>query len=366
MRALASYPPPPVLSSAMASAGERDEATRELVTSTGLKLADLLDRMERPYRPRTELVEDWRTAQSLSADVPALRPSADWLLDQIALRDAQAQQLRAALEPDITDHLRDRKAGYRLDALAPALDAQRTAHLGQAREVVRNYTAAAYSGREREAQLLLDAFPVPARALDVSGPARAWRLRSATAQDAVDALAARREAAMSEDGTEYFADPERLHAESAYLAAREGQLHLVHDALGRLAHPAALPSDVPEELADVPAGQPQRRLTEAFGTPERALQVLDGQLNYLRQQPVPAHRRSTASAEIDLLAHVRDQLHNLTQPDLDLDADQIRTRLEAAMTRPATAERPARAAAAHDQAHTEGLLAGPSTTGVQR
>ncbi|TQK42342.1 hypothetical protein FBY35_3734 [Streptomyces sp. SLBN-118] len=56
MRALASHPPPSVLSPAMAAAGELDQATRELVTSSGLKLADLLDRMEQPYRPRAELV----------------------------------------------------------------------------------------------------------------------------------------------------------------------------------------------------------------------------------------------------------------------------------------------------------------------
>jgi hypothetical protein len=65
--------------------------------------------MGHPYRPRAELVDDWHTAENLAADIPALRERADWLLDQIALRDAGAQQLRTVLEPDITDYQRDQR-----------------------------------------------------------------------------------------------------------------------------------------------------------------------------------------------------------------------------------------------------------------
>lgn len=135
-------------------AGEQDEATADLVLSTGLRIADLTDRMKRAYRPHAELIEDWHTVESLAADVQAFRQTADWLLDQIALRNAHAQ-LRAVLEPDITDYLRDRRAdGAPLGLPASALDAPRAAHLAQARDTVRAYTAAAHSGREPEAQPL--------------------------------------------------------------------------------------------------------------------------------------------------------------------------------------------------------------------
>ncbi|MCZ1011965.1 hypothetical protein O1L68_40355 [Streptomyces lydicus] len=118
MRAFTSYPPPSVLARSLQSADEHDEVTEELVVSTGRKTADLFDRLERTRRPRSALVEDWRAATALAADAPALQATADWLLDQIALRDAHAQQLRAVLEPDITDHLRDRHTDGRLLAAA--------------------------------------------------------------------------------------------------------------------------------------------------------------------------------------------------------------------------------------------------------
>ncbi|MGX1886799.1 hypothetical protein [Streptomyces sp. NPDC055287] len=366
MRAFTPCPPPTVLAQSLTRAGGMDEATEELVTDTGLKTADLLDRLERVYRPRSDLVADWRTVASLSQDVPALKAGADWLLDQIALRDAHAQQLRAVLEPDITDHLNDlRRAGQR-GAPAPTLDAQRTAHLAQARETVRVYTAAAHSGREQDAQHLLDTFPIPARTLHTSGPARTWQHRSATARESAEDLAARRQASVAEDRADYFADPERLHAETSYLAAREGQLHLVHDALGRLAHPTAPPNDLPQALADVAAAQTRRRLIEAFGTPERALQTLDGRISYLQQQPIPAHRRTTAGPEAELLVQVRDQLQDLTEPEPQLNADRIRARLEQAMARPTPADPTRPTAAAHDLAHAHGLSASPSAGGVQR
>ncbi|MFJ5951421.1 hypothetical protein [Streptomyces noursei] len=370
MRALASYPPPSVLGPSLERAGEQDEATEELVVSTGLRIADLLDRLERAYRPRAELIEDWHAVKALSADVPALSGIADWLLDQIALRDAPAQQLRAVLEPDVTDFVRDRQADSAPLGVAPALDAPRAAHLAQARKAVRAYTADMYAGREQEARHLLDAFPAPARALSTSGPAAAWRRHSATAQDAVEALATRRAAITAEDSTDYFADPELLHAETSYVAAREGQLHLMHDALGRLAFPNPTPGDLPDELAPVAAAQTQRRVTEAYGTLERAAQVLDGQIHYQLQQPVPAHRRATASPETDLLTRARGALKDTAAASVPFDEVHIRARLQEAMARPATPAGPDPAApatpTAHDQAHTQSLAIGSVTSGVGR
>ncbi|MEU0163535.1 hypothetical protein ABZ154_33305 [Streptomyces sp. NPDC006261] len=81
------------------------------MVDTGLRIVDLLDRLERPFRPRADLIDMWHAVETLSANVPILTDTADWLLDQISLRDAPAQQLRAVLEPDITDYLRDQRAG---------------------------------------------------------------------------------------------------------------------------------------------------------------------------------------------------------------------------------------------------------------
>jgi hypothetical protein len=374
MRALAGYPPPSVLAQSLERAGEQDEVTADLVVSTGLKIVDLLDRLERGYRPRAELIEDWHAVESLSADVPALTDAADWLLDQISLRDAPAQQLRAVLEPDITDYLRDRRADGHLPGVTlptlpalPALDAPRAAHLAQARETVRAYTAAAHAGREQEAQQLLDSFPIPGRPLATSGPATTWRRHSATAQDAVEDLAAQRAATTAEASYDLFADPELLHAETSYLAAREGQLHLMHDALGRLAFPAPAPHDLPDALAPVVAAQTQRRIIEAFGTPERAAQALDGQLRYQLQQPVPAHRRATTGAETDLLTRTRAALEHTTAAGIPLDEENVRARLRKAMTRPAVRAVPIAAApATHGESHTRALQGDPSTPGVRR
>lgn len=364
MRALASYPPFSILARSLERAGELDEATADLVVSTGLRIVDLLDRLERAYRPRTELIEDWHAVESLSADVPALTELADWLLDQISLRDASAQQLRAVLEPDITDYLRDRRAGGPLLGVR-ALDAPRAAHLAQARETVRAYTAAAHAGREQEARQLQDAFPIPARPLTISGPAGAWRQNSATARDAVEDLTARRAATTAEDSTDYFADPELLHAETSYLAAREGQLHLIHAALGRLAFPAPAPRDLPEALVPVAAAQTQRRVIEAFGTLERTAQALDGQIHYQLQQPVPAHRRATTGAETGLLTRTRDALEKTAAADVPLDEEHIRARLQKALARPAAPAGIGPAApTAHDEAHTQALSA--TTLGVNR
>lgn len=381
MRALSSCPPSAVLDQSLQNTDEHDEATAELVDSTALKMAGLLDRLEGVYRPRPEeRIEDWHTVKSLAADVPALTELADWLLDQIALRDAHAQQLRAVLEPDITDHLQDRRADGHLLGAVRILDEQRTAHLSQARETVRAYTTAVHSGRGQEAQQLLDAFPIPARSLTTSEPTAAWRRTSATAQAAIEDLTAQRAATTAEDGADYFADPELLHAQTAYLAAREGQLDLIHDALGRLAHPVSAPRDLPEELAPVATAQPQRRLMEAFGTLDRAHQVLDGQISYLLQQPTPGHRRATTGAEVDLLTRVRGALEQVSSPGTPLNEDDIRARaknfrdrLQQAMARPAAPDDPAPAArTAHDDSHTHAqalalaLAPGPATPEVHR
>ncbi|MFJ5817339.1 hypothetical protein ACIQGT_26095 [Streptomyces sp. NPDC093108] len=370
MRALSSCPPPSVLTQALEDPGDQDKDTAELVGGTSLKTADLLDRLERAHRPRTELVEDWRALESLATDVPALRDAADWLLDQIALRDAPAQRLRAVLEPDIADYLRDRHASGHLHGIAvPALDKQRTAHLAQARETVRAYTAGAYSGREQEAQKLLDVFLVPDRPMEISGPAAAWRRDSATAQDAVKNLAAQRAAITAQDGSDYFADPELLHARTSYLAAREGQLHLIHGALGRLAYPAEVPRDLPEALAPVAAAQTQRRIIEAFGTPERATQALGGQIHYQLQQPVPAHRRATTGAETDLLTRTRAALEHIAAASIALNEEDIRARLQA-MARPTTFAGPGpkvpAVPPAHGEVHTQALTAGSVAPKVER
>ncbi|MFE0774153.1 hypothetical protein [Streptomyces sp. NPDC058861] len=363
MRALTGYPPHSVLCPSLRHAGEPEEPTTQLVISTALRIIDLLERAERIDRPRAELIEDWHAAESLTADVPALAPLADWLLDQIALRNAAAQQLRAVLEPDLADYLRDQQAAGILPGTTTPLDTQRATHLAQARHTIRAYTAALYAGREGEAQDLLDAFPIPARALSTSGPATAWRQSSTTAQDAVDALAAQRAATTAEDSFDFFADPELLHAETSYLAAREGQLHLIHDALGRLAFPSPIPRDLPLALVPVAAAQTQRCLTEAYGTLERAAQALDGQIRYQLQQTLPVHRRTTTGTESDLLTRTRNALNDLTHTGAAFDAEDIRTRLHQAMNRPTTHElsdpyAPAASAASHGQAHTQALATG--------
>ncbi|WP_330335859.1 hypothetical protein [Streptomyces sp. NBC_00557] len=373
MRDLAGYPPASVRARSLEMAGDLEEDTEALLVSAGQQTGELLNRMEYPFRSRAEFVEDWRAAENLAADVPALRAAADWLLDQIALRDAGAQQLRSVLEPDITDYERNLHAA---GGAGPRLDEERTAHLAQARSAVRAYTAAVHSGREQEARQILEAFPVPARSLESSGPATAWRQASATARQAVDALAAQRAATTAEEGGDYVADPELLHARTHYLAAREGQLHLVHDALGRLAHAAEIPRGLPAELAEVAAAQMQRRLIEAFGTTDRARRVLEGQISYQLQQPPGAHRRTATQGEADLLMRVRDALEEVSGTGTPLDAQDIRARaehfqarLEYAMARQATLrpDGPGRAVpTAHEQAQAQALAAGNTTPGVQR
>jgi hypothetical protein len=334
MRAFNAVPPPAVLFRAVAASGQRDEAIEDLVISTSADLADLLQRLPEAHRPRQELIEDWRTLEPLTADVPVLRETADRLLDQIALRDAHAQQLRAVLEPDITDYLRDRRGGdHLLDAAAvPVLDRERTTHLIQARETVRAYTAAAHAGREQEAQHILDAFPIPGRPLGISFAAAAWRRRALDAQPAVDDLAAQRQALAAEEN--YSADPELMHAQTAYLAAREGQLHLLHDLLGRLVDPAPVPRELPFEVAEFAAAQSLRRVIEAFGTTHRARQSLEGRFSYLQERPVPASQRAAVEAEGALLTEALRKLGQIPGMGGVADESSIRARTQRAMARP--------------------------------
>ncbi|MER6434637.1 hypothetical protein ABT272_45025 [Streptomyces sp900105245] len=361
MRDVAVALPPSVLARSLALAGEEDDVVGELMVATTLTLAGLYDRLEHGHHDgRAGFVDDWHAIEALAADVPGLREPAGWLLDEIALMDASAQQLRAVLEPDITDYLHDRTiSDQHPDAAPPRLDGPRTAHLAQAREAVRAYTAAAYSGRDSEAQQLLDAFPVPARSLHVSGPARAWREQSATARAAVHtvtALRATATATAAEEGADPLPDPERLHAKSAYLAARDAQLRLQHDALGRLAAPTPLPDGLPEELHGVAAHGMQRRLAEAFGSPERARQVIEGRIVYHHQQSEAGGQQESAAesvAEAALLTAARATLD--AQPVRPayalLDEQLIARRVDRIMSAPAPARLRAsvagRAAAPH-------------------
>ncbi|WP_239769010.1 hypothetical protein [Streptomyces sp. CL12-4] len=363
MRALSDFPPPSVVPLALRAAGQ-DASTAELIAATGQNVTALLDRLENPYRSHGELVDDWHALQALAADVPAFTGTADWLLDQIALRDAFAQRLRDVLEPDITDHLHHQAASPQ--APAPALDEQRAAHLAQAHATVRAYTAASYSGRPQEARRIRDAFPAPARALTASGPATAWRRASTTAQRAVEDLAEQRAATLDDDA-DYLADPRLLHARIAYLSARHGQVHALHDALGRLAFPTEHPAALPAAVVPVAAAQTDRRLIEAFGTLDRALPALDGQITYQRQ-----HGPDASGTEADLLTTARTALDRLTTAVVPLDENEIRARLQQAMARPAPLPEPAPAApapaapAAHHETHIQAQAAGPSTPGIHR
>ncbi|WP_148088506.1 hypothetical protein [Streptomyces sp. PanSC9] len=111
------------------------------------------------------------------------------------------------------------------------------------------------------------------------------------------------------DSADPLPDPKRLHAKSAYLAARDAQLRLQHDALGRLAAPVPLPGGLPEELHEVAVHGMQRRLAEAFGSPERARQVIDGRITYHHQQQsaagVQQESATESAAEADLLTAAR-------------------------------------------------------------
>jgi hypothetical protein len=123
---------------------------------------------------------------------PTFEQKAPWTSEQIAPRlvssarrcRAPAQQLRAVLESDITDHLHHQTTSLHTPGTpavsAGALDKQCVAHLARACATVRAYTAAAHSRRPQEAQHVREALPIPARALTVSGPAAAWRRASTT------------------------------------------------------------------------------------------------------------------------------------------------------------------------------------------
>ncbi|MFE7779341.1 hypothetical protein ACFU5O_36875 [Streptomyces sp. NPDC057445] len=369
MRDFTPAPPQAVIEQALGSARTPNTVAQGLITETALHVADMLERLQHTNRDREGLVVDWKGLTPLAEDVPVLGESAQWLLDQIALRDAAAQQLRAVLEPDITDHLNDREATARTSRTpAPPLDPQRTAQLEQARATVRAYTAAAYSGHSNDAQHLLDALPIPARTLQPSAPAAAWRRASFTARDAALSLAAQRQGSLED-----AAHPERVHADAAYWQAREAQLQHLHDAFGRLAAQTDVPHLLPAELAGIVAGQREHRIREAFGTTDRARQFLTGQLAYLQQEPVPPYRRTTTAGEVERLASVLARLDELpTTAEAGLDEGRIRERLARAMARPQprhentgleAVETPTPAAQA---AHPHSYTPDPSTPGVRR
>jgi hypothetical protein len=167
-------------------------------------------------------------------------------------------------------------------------------------------------------------------------------------------------AAALDDDAGYVPDPHLLHARIAYLAARSGQLHALHDALGRLAFPTEPPATLPADIVPVAAAQTERRLIEAFGTLDRALQALDGQITYQRQ-----HGQGASGTEADLLTTARTALDRLTTATIPLDENEIRARLQQAMARPAPLPEPA-APAAHHETHIQAQAAGPSTPGIHR
>ncbi|MCX4826942.1 hypothetical protein OG883_45735 [Streptomyces sp. NBC_01142] len=360
MRDFTPFPPPGIVARALASSGEQGLATEALIEESAASVCNLLARAQLPYRSRDELVADWRTLDAMAANVPVLAESTLWLLDEMALRDVHAQQLRAILEPDITDHLTDRLTSTRLGDQRgyPPLDPQRTALLQQARQAVRAYTAAAHGGQPRAAQQLLDAFPVPARALEVPGPAAAWREVSSTAQQAAGRLADQRALAFEETSASYLADPELLNATRGYLDTRQAQLQVVHDALGRLNDgPAPVPGLLPAELADAAAGLSVLRVTEAFGTTARARQALDGQIAYQKQRPASPPWRLPRDLEVVRLQTVRDRLDQLPGESPALDERDIHQRVRAVMTRttpaaPAVSLPPLRRPAAADPRHS--------------
>ncbi|MER7720860.1 hypothetical protein ABTX99_28615 [Streptomyces flaveolus] len=362
MRALSDYPPPSIVSLALSAAGQ-DASTAELIAATGQNVTALLDRLENPYRPHHELVDDWHTLQALA---PAYTETADWLLDQIALRDASAQRLRAVLEPDITDHHhqatspppppRHSMSSAPPTSRRPAPPSAPTPPLP---------TPAA----RRKPDASGTPSPPPPGPLTASGPATTWRRASTTAQQAVEALAEQRAATLDNDA-DYLADPRLLHARIAYLSARHGQLHALHDALGRLAFPTEPPATLPADLVPVAAAQTARRLIEAFGTLDRAAQALDGKITYQRQ-----HGPDAPGTEADLLTTARTALDCLTTTVVPLDENEIRTRLKQAMARPTPQPDPAPASpaptapaarAAHHESHVQARAAGPATPGIYR
>ncbi|MEV6668578.1 hypothetical protein [Streptomyces nigra] len=226
--------------------------------------------------------------------------------------------------PQLTGYARERRTGGALLGTVPVLDEARAAHLARARESVRAYTAAAHSGRASDARQLLDVFPVPARALSAGGAAAAWGESSATARDAVRVLAAQRAAATAE----VSAGPELLHAATCYVAAREGQLHLVRDVLGRLAFPVPVSRGLPVVLAPVAAVRTHCRVIEASALWSAPAETLEGQIRYQLRQLVPVHRRATTGAERDLLSRALGALERVRAVGVLFHEEDVRARLQ--------------------------------------
>ncbi|CAL9668122.1 hypothetical protein SUDANB176_07328 [Streptomyces sp. enrichment culture] len=77
------------------------------------------------------------------------------------------------------------------------------------------------------------------------------------------------------------------------------------DALGRLTTPPTAAPGLPEGLREATTGLTLHRLTEAFGSPERAREILDGRIACFQQQPAPAHRAEETPTELALLQTAR-------------------------------------------------------------
>ncbi|MFJ5220513.1 hypothetical protein ACIP98_38260 [Streptomyces sp. NPDC088354] len=336
--------PGPVLDAVVAAAEfpEGNVAAR-LATDAG-RLALIFERLELP-RGRAQYIEDWLQLDYLTEDVPVLRATAEVLLDQVALHDHRAQRLRAALEPDVSDHREDVAHAMRTGAAVPVLDEQRTAQLLLARQAVRELTAALHTGRDGFADRVMETFPVPPRLIGASWGAQMWRDASPAAQTAVAQVREQREAVFAQD-SDLPREPELMQASRTYLEARGAMLHILHDVLGRLTHLPG-PGVLPEQLAEIGTAQASARITQAFGTLDRARQFLAGQIAYLQQEPVPPHRAQWTPGEIERLTAAQDALDQLDP--YAAHADTIRRRAQA-LTRTA----PAPPAAAP--------VAGPATT----
>ncbi|WP_326581611.1 hypothetical protein OIE69_44510 (plasmid) [Actinacidiphila glaucinigra] len=330
-RELVGSPPMPILEAAIVGMGESDDeaaVTGQVAEAAG-QMGQIFERLETP-RQRDEYLKDWEQLHFLARHVPVLRNSTDRLIDLVALHDQHAQRLRAVLEPDISDYRRDLDTAARTGTAPPVLDQQRAEQLALARHIVRDYTAAFHTGRTGYAQRLQDAITAPQRSLAMTSAAHSWRDASVSAGLAVREVREQRQATFAE-GSELGAAPEAVVAARAYLDTRAAMLHLVHDALGRLTR-LPHPDTLPQEMVEIAVAQAGARLAQAFGTPERARRFLTGQLTYLQQQPVPAHRIGSTPGDVECLQAALDGLDRIAPPT-PWDADSIRQRAEA-LTRP--------------------------------
>ncbi|MET8676106.1 hypothetical protein ABZW18_00490 [Streptomyces sp. NPDC004647] len=343
MRAFGTSPPGTVMARVLERAGEADEQGElaRYLAETGLLAVTLFDGLQNPIS-RNQIVQDWLTLEPFATDIPVLKEASDWLLDQIVLRDATAQEMRARLTPDISDHLEDR-SHFRsiLPPHAPALDPQRTEMLRHTSDVVRAYTAAHYSGHTDQAQQLLAAVTGPS----TPAPANGWAAEEWETRSPFERIAFRQLDHHYDDLPDLQARPavrgtESLHATHAGLRARSAHLSVLHDTLDRLSMPPTDPAPLPESLTGLPAAHRLRGVLEAFGTVERARQFLAGRISYLQQEPVPHHRSAVTAREIERLQTAQQNLAALAPAD-GLVLDESHVQRLAALTRSAPDSAPA-------------------------